>query len=204
MIDTLFIGAMGFTQNTLGEDGKPTGVAILTSRVDEWLTEINAPRSTACWLMRWNADPKDCVDRLRLAMNPARGVDVVLAAYSWGAGNFAAKFSELAAAVPGIRLRYAILSDPVYRSRWPWMRWLAVSALGQATRVRITGAWDGITTLYQRNVRPWGTRVAAEIDRQDVFDLTRKGYSHIDMDNAPEFHLEAMSRFETVVLEGAA
>lgn len=45
----------------------------------------------------------------------------VVAAYSWGAGFGLREFSKSYKGQIN-----AILCDPVYRSRWPWMRWLAL------------------------------------------------------------------------------
>lgn len=113
-------------------------------------------------------------------------VDVRVYAYSWGAGHgFVRLARELGAR--GIQIRYAVLSDPVYR-RW-YALWRSVWSplLGEPT-IEVPANVREVAYLIQRRNIPHGHRLVAEHPKTVIHEPRTLDYSHQYMDDAIEFH----------------
>lgn len=111
-------------------------------------------------------------------------------AYSWGAGY---GFPKLARELMkrGMKIRHAVLSDPVYKPPLFSLSWLALTRFGRITVPENVGAVD---SYYQRRNRPWGRPVVIENGTGPRHRVTEKkisGYLHVSMDDAEEFHERA-------------
>lgn len=79
--------------------------------------------------VEWDDNPEGHAQSL--AAQWTSGDTLIVTGYSWGCGNWIKKFLwELHRLNPTIIVDHLLLVDPVVRSRWPWMRWLAVSPWG--------------------------------------------------------------------------
>jgi|19_taG_2_1085344.scaffolds.fasta_scaffold01105_10 hypothetical protein len=93
--------------------------------------------------VEWNDDPKEYARDL--ADMWTHGDTVIAQGYSWGAGNWLHKFLwELFRLNPLIKLDHVFFIDPVVRSKWPWMRWLAVTDHGTIDLPDNIVKWHGV------------------------------------------------------------
>lgn len=94
------------------------------SRVWRRLLPLNSPTDLV-WAPRvWNDDWRGIADRIKYLANGAKPPAVYVYAYSWGAGYGAKRLAKLLAD-RGVPVAGMVLCDPVYRSRLPFLRWLA-------------------------------------------------------------------------------
>jgi len=93
--------------------------------------------------VEWNDDPKEYARDL--AEKWKAGDTVIAQGYSWGAGNWLHKFlGELWKVNPLITVDHVLFVDPVVRSKWFWMRWLALTDKGTITFPDNITRWSGV------------------------------------------------------------
>lgn len=105
--------------------------------------------------------------------------EALVGAYSWGGGY---GLPELAKAFEGNVT--AILCDPVYRSRFPWMRWRALTHYWIPT-IKFS---DNVSVLHwfsQKFNRPGNDNISA-INQPDMARYLP--YSHTEIDDSKEYH----------------
>ena len=127
-------------------------------------------------LLEWNDDPKSHAKLL----NTMGVTKALVYAYSWGAGFGLREFSK---AFKG--QVQAVLCDPVFRSKFPWMRWRA-----------LTKNWKP-TIKYPKNVGVirWFNQTINQ-PGADLVDTDCKvktlPYKHSEIDDSPEYHEAAL------------
>lgn len=162
-----------------------------TGLEDLWL-EMGALRAadTVVALKPWRADWRGLAKHMERVSDKA-DVIIQVYAYSWGAGyGFPSLARELARR--GLKIRHAVLSDPVWKPRLWVLSWLALTRWGV---IRVPGNVGGVNVFVQRRNRPWGRRVVIENGTGPKRVATMKtlhGYVHGTMDEAAEFHARAM------------
>ena len=101
--------------------------------------------------------------------------------YSWGAGHGLVKFAKTFSGAIS-----CVLCDPVFRSRWPWMRWKAIR------RKQNTITYPSNVTVkkvfYQTMDEPGNDLV------KDVAHRTRLSVPHTQIDSHPAYH-EAAEKY---------
>ena len=136
------------------------------------------------------AEWHDC-ESLAEYMEEMEVTEILVGAYSWGAGQ---GLRDLARNFSG--KIYAVLCDPVFRSRFPWMRWRAI------TRLRF---WHP-TIKYPDNVHvigwfnqkmdvPRGSHVKAKVRPRKPITLP---LPHTQIDDSPQYRklmLDAAKKF---------
>lgn len=180
----LNIVASGNTQR----EGQGHGAELLYSK----LRRFAAP-DTFIGLRAWDTDPEALAKHVALFSKWAPIVNVF--PYSWGAGEFTAKFS-FEMAKRNMRIDNIIASDPVYRSQWfepvPGLGHL-MRGIGVARKGNITLAPTvlNVVSFVQTNNIPAGGRFVATSPHTTIaapIDLTATGRRHNDMDEAHEWH----------------
>ena len=131
----------------------------------------------ACvFFLEWNDDPKG---HARL-LNMMGVTEVLTLAYSWGAGFGLREFSKsFAGSVK------AVICDPVFHSKFFWMRWRAITS------------WWKPTIKYPDNVTVlrWFNQIEGEPGADDVNTSTKAEtlpYIHYTMDDSPEYQQAAL------------
>lgn len=154
------------------------------------------------WNDDWNAKAEEIANLAKYYGEPAQ---TFIAAYSWGAGWGAMQMaSQLYRR--GLNVQKAVLSDPVYRHPWPFMRWLAMFGGSDHSRLHIFAppvirlppniveAW-----VFRQNInKPAGHRVTPG-DGQTLHPAVELQRVHGEMDDAPEFHETAMQAARQLV-----
>lgn len=149
-----------------------------------------------CWKSDW-------VNRAEEIANVAKYYGerprVALFAYSWGAGWGA---MQLASQLyrRGLDVDKAVLSDPVYRHPWSCLRWLAMlggSGFSQLhfcapPVIRLPPNIREVWSFHQSLNMPRGHRIAAG-RRCIVHPSVELRRIHGEMDDAPEFHDQALA-----------
>ena len=114
-------------------------------------------------------------------------------AYSWGCGW---GFLEFARRLIDVRLRVraAVLADPVYHSRHWFMRWLALVYAVYAPAIKIPPSVDEVFWFYQRMKRPCGHPVVPEDEAATKVTpgICLAGLAHSQMDDAAAFQRKCM------------
>lgn len=129
---------MGFTESVR----RRTGVEVLWGMLREFASED----VTVLMPWEWKDDMRSLAEFI--ARNSHEDPEVLVCAYSWGAGYAFPRFAREAAALQ-ILIRTACLCDPVYRSRWlPW--WLPdPSALLRHRRIVIPAGVERVRCVRQ-------------------------------------------------------
>jgi hypothetical protein len=176
-ISTWHIVISGFLQH----EGKPTGMVALWRR----LHRRHAAPGVCVELRAWNEKWRDLAELIWRVQPEERPPVVKVYAYSWGAGWGAMQLArELGRR--GLAIDFMVLSDPVYRSPWPGMRWLALArwrAIQVPPNVRV------VFWFRQRASLPAGHALAAR--RNDRTIITPPVWVEVDhqyMDDLPLFH----------------
>jgi hypothetical protein len=168
------IYASGFRE----ERGKHTGTKTNAHQV-EMLHQTGECRVR---YVEWNDDPEGYARSI--ADQWTLGDTIILTGYSWGAGNWVKKFLwTLYGINPRARVAHVLLIDPVVRSPWPWMRWLAVSPWGTIQLPPNIGIISG---FKQRINEPNCSKVRID-HKADVSErFIELPYTHTKIDNASE------------------
>lgn len=132
--------------------------------------------------VEWKDDPEGYARSI--ADQWTLGDTLIVMGYSWGAGNWVKKFLwTLYEVNPLIKATHVLLVDPVVRSRWPWMRWLAVSKWGT---IKLPPNSSIISGFRQEQNEPNCSKVSVG-DTVDVsWRFHKLDYTHTEIDNAPE------------------
>lgn len=171
----------GFTQHR----GDPTGSQKLWLRLRSLLAGKAAQAvEFFCWNSNWN-QVAEWIWRCQPEDRPAV---VYIYAYSWGAGwGFVQLSRELRKR--GIRVRRAVLCDPVYRSGLLGFCWLAISRLVRPV-ITVPSNVDWLWYCYQ-NFDAWpnprGHRVVAESQDTVICNPRELVRTHHYMDDSAEW-----------------
>ena len=183
MIKNAVIPISGFTQSI----GKPTGFDCLW----EDLRPIVNPETTLFQPVRW------CDNMKHIAQFLARHLDqqdhtILVAAYSWGGGwgftQLAKEFNKC-----GLKIKAAILCDPVYRSPHLTMRWRSLfNKIPILTpKIKIPASVHEVFWYYQTQSKPQAHKLVKANKKQATVihhgqHLT--GLDHMYMDDSKVFH----------------
>jgi hypothetical protein len=156
----------------------------------------HASGETAVELLAWNERWRDVADDIANCAMPAAPaqVRVFVYAYSWGAGW---GFVQLARQLRRhrIAIQCAVLSDPVYRSRWLSLSWLSICSLTcLAPMIEVPSNVREVHWFRQHTARPCGHDLLAEDCRETKIHVARvlPWTPHTLMDQAHEFHTLAL------------
>ena len=175
---TVFVPIMGFTQDT----SRVTGIEKI------W-RELRLRSSAETWVLPpqvWNADWKSLAHLI--ANNAFACVEIVVAAYSWGAGHgFVSLAKELAKY--GLKVVCAYLADPVYKSRWMLLSPLSLVNRGpMAPSIKIPRNVAEVVWTRQRRNKPQGhDLVASDSATTDIHEAVVVDAPHAFMDDRQEF-----------------
>ena len=111
--------------------------------------------------------------------NSIGATNALVCAYSWGAGHGLVEFSE--AFDGNVR---AILCDPVYRSKFPWMRWRALTKFWIPT-IRYGDNVSVLAWFTQKLNQPGNDNISAGVAPSKAKVLP---YKHKRMDDSKEYH----------------
>lgn len=90
-------------------------------------------------------------------------VEIFVCAYSWGAGHGFIQFAK-EIQTHGMKIKSAVLCDPVFRSKWPWMRWRSLVNRGPLTpTITIPGNVKRVAWCRQFHDKPQGHDLVAEV-----------------------------------------
>jgi pimeloyl-ACP methyl ester carboxylesterase len=151
----------------------------------------HASGETVVELLAWNERWRDVADdiaNLAMPLDPA-DVRVFVYAFSWGAGW---GFVQLARQLRRHRIRVecAVLSDPVYRSRWLSLSWRSLCSLSLLRpTICVPDNVEEVRWFRQKWNRPCGHDLVAEDRRRTRIrpPVELKGTPHTLMDDAYEF-----------------
>ena len=135
------------------------------------------------FLLEWDEDPKGYAEFL----NSLGVTHVLVYAYSWGAGFGLREFSKSFKGKVE-----AVLCDPVFRSKYPWMRWRA-----------LTKKWKP-TIKYSQNVtvRKWFNQTKNQPGADNVetrCKVETLPYLHSEIDDSPEYQQAALKEAHSFV-----
>lgn len=164
----VYVPIMGFTQDT----SRVTGIEKI------W-RELRKHSSSKTWVFPpqvWNADWKSLAHLI--ANNASACVEIVVVAYSWGAGHgFVSLAKELAKY--GLKVVCAYLADPVYRSPRLLMRWRSLVNRGPlAPTIHIPDNVKEVRWTRQSRNKPQGhdlQGLSPEFVESVHFDLSPGG-----------------------------
>lgn len=174
----------GFLQS----EGRLTGMVRLWSNL-----RSQASAETAVELRAWNDNWSDLAE-LIWRFQPQQSdeeVQVDCFCYSWGCGH---GFVELARELRkrGLRIRHAVLSDPVYYSRFCLTRWLALlqgwPTWGLTPRILVPDNVDRVWWFRQSMNRPAGHSLVPLGERTVIEPPQVLACEHAFMDDARYFH----------------
>jgi pimeloyl-ACP methyl ester carboxylesterase len=169
----------GFTES----DERPTGMEDLYFSV---IRQFAGPYVTTYQPRRWNS----CTTALAHQLVRQRIHDVIVVAYSWGAGYAAMKFAKVGRQF-GIRIPLALLCDPVYRPTWmpAWLpaNPLNIYSLDRRSKIKLPTTIRRIAGVRQQLTIPHGHEVVRTDPNQIVPQLKVLPYSHTGIDESPEW-----------------
>jgi len=159
----------GFTERRFEDIG--------SSRLYEDLKEIYGSK-VPVFMCEWNENFQDLADNLN-----RKGVkEIVVGAYSWGAGNGLSKLSKHFKGQI-----YAVLCDPVYRSKFPWMRWRAMTNWLLPPVIKYPSNVTVVHWFSQRSDKPQGHKVLA--GKMIPHKPKILPYTHGQIDDSPHYSL---------------
>lgn len=177
----------GFTQGP----GQGHGVFRLSEELMKKGHNESARRRV--WYLRWREDWRAWAAHIEL-IAALHNEDVLVAvyAYSWGAGWGAMHLARYLRR-RGIAVRYMVLSDPVYRSRWVSFRWRSLLPrwLTAAPMIRVPANVGEVWSFHQTMATPSGHRLVAE-NGTIIHPSVRLMYDHGSIDQAKEFYEQAL------------
>ncbi len=136
-------------------------------------------------LCEWDDDFKELA-KLLYSDNVS---ELLVCAYSWGAGN---GLSELSKHFLGpIK---AILCDPVYRSKFPWMRWRALTNKFFEPTIKYPHNVTVVRWFNQTLNKPSGHRVKAGKIIPD--NPTTLNVKHSEIDDTESYHKSCITAAE--------
>lgn len=132
-------------------------------------------------LKHWKHDWEGLADYL----NRNGFEDAFVCAYSWGAGFGLKEFSKTFWGEVS-----CVLCDPVYRSKYPWMRWLALR--NKQNTITYPSNVEVERVFYQ-NIDEPGNELVANFKGK----RTRLNVPHTQIDEHPSYHGAAIKEIET-------
>jgi len=175
----------GFTQNR----GYCHGILKLREELIEAGHYFDNHARVAYWTWDMNFDL--VASELQIVCTRA-GVRPVVGIYGYSYGGWGSLKFARALDNRGIDVREMVLSDPVGRPWfWPAPLPAATSMLSReyAFALTVPANVENCKVFYQRGSRPQGHRVVARMPSvTDVKEKELKGYTHVQMDDAQEFH----------------
>lgn len=179
----------GFTQT----QGRGHGVF----RLSESLVErgFNEGIARRVWYLKWNEHWRRWAEHVELiALLHNREILVGVFGYSWGGGWGAIEFARELRRL-GIGVRSMVLCDPVFRSWNPLLRYRSffhrdVPLLG-APVIKIPSNVGEVYSFHQTMNRPQAHRLLPE-NGTTIHPSQRLFRTHEAMDDAPEFHKQAI------------
>lgn len=188
MSTTAVITFQGFTES----EHAPTGTEDLFFEVIRGFANKNV---TTYHPRRWNSEIEPLLDQLVRQ----RIYDVVLVGYSWGAGYTCMKFAKLAPK-RGIRVKLALLCDPVYRPLWlpAWMgaNPLCIRSIMGGSKIKVPKSVARVVWVRQKISIPQGHDLVplnggTRIEAGRVLE-----YSHTTIDSAPQWWALVKNKLE--------
>jgi hypothetical protein len=140
---------------------------------------------TCIALKTWNANWWAIAENIWwTSASPVEKINVFVYAYSWGAGW---GFTQLAKQLKkrGIRIRTAVLSDPVYRHWYTLGQWRAFVPYSS---ISVPNNVDEVFSFVQRQNLPAGHLCEAASDRTRIHLPVELMATHQYMDDASDFH----------------
>lgn len=184
MIQVQLICISGFRQGLGADNG--------THEIWEALRKYQSAQVqvTVC---TWNDDWRGRAELIDAFSDP--DALILVAAYSWGAGYGLRKLAKHLRK-RGRSIDMAVLCDPVYRSRVPLFRWLA---LVRRWRIRLPENIRRAVWFYQRNRHPMG-HLPRPADDPRVIRLQQLDETHNSIDEAEEYY-NAVLRYASQFVE---
>ena len=128
------------------------------------------------WMLEWNEDPKKNAEFLnRIGVS-----ECLVCSYSWGAGHGLREFAKAFDGQIG-----AVLCDPVFRSKFPWMRWRALTKHLVPT-IKYPENVEVLRWFNQTKNQPGADNVATRCAVETL------PYKHSEIDDSPEYHQAAL------------
>lgn len=127
-------------------------------------------------MREWNEDPKKTAEFL----NHIGVSEALVCAYSWGAGFGLREFAKAFNGQIG-----AVLCDPVYRSKYPWMRWRALTKYLVPT-IKYPKNVEVLRWFNQTQNQPGADNVKTRCAVETL------PYKHSEIDDSPEYHQAAL------------
>lgn len=177
MIGKRIICISGFSQDF----AHPSGIEVLWERLRQSFSNFECCVTMYPWRSDWKAIASHIVRTGR-----PTGIDVRVAAYSWGAGHGFVKLA-LALMNQGVNIKVAVLSDPVYRNAWMLWRSLWSPILGEPV-ISIPENVGKVLYLRQQMVWPHGHKCVSKSGKTAIEDHGFLVRPHVWMDDAREFH----------------
>lgn len=177
MVKRVDICIGGFTQTR----NNPSGIDKV------YLDNVELKNSHITLICNWKDDWKSLARFLFRIGPDDLTLDVRVYAYSWGCGY---AFIRLAKELKkmGIKIRYAVLSDPVYFNRL--FRWRAMYSPFWIPKIMVPDNVQKVYYFVQRQNLPSGHKVkAVDENLTKVYFMGELKYTHQYMDDAPEFRL---------------
>ena len=169
----------GFTES----DERPTGTEDLYFSV---VRQFAGPYVTTYQPRRWNSDSKALAEQLVRQ----RIHDVIVLAYSWGAGYQCMKFAKIGRQY-WIRIPLALHCDPVYRPTWMpgWLpaNPLNIYSIDRRSKIKLPPAIRRAVYVRQELSIPNGHQLVAEHPGQVAECRAVLPYGHTGIDECPEW-----------------
>ena len=125
--------------------------------------------------------------------------DVVLIGYSWGAGYACMRFAKLAPEW-GIKVKLALLCDPVYRPLWMpsflGANPLCIGSLMQSKSIVVPESVQRVCWVRQKISIPKGHNLKAKSPGTRIEAPKVLNYSHTSIDSAPAWHSMVRNELE--------
>ena len=181
---------------------------------------LSSPETTILTPQEWKFDAAAMANWLHRHL-PQKDHTILVAAYSWGGGW---GFPQLAKECDkrGLRIRMAVLCDPVYRSpyfigKWKSMvnrnDWYSVGGI-LAPKIKVPASVDEVAWFYQRQnkpqahklvaINPWTPVTIGEAPNRGTLihpGVEITGVNHAYMDDADIFHDKVMREFTQILSE---
>lgn len=125
------------------------------------------------------------LERLRYKLTREE-FQVIVAAYSWGVGNGLVRFAW-ALKKYGIDILHAVICDGIYRHAYPGGEWRSYfgDLVPSWSTIVFPPNVKKVTGFYQEETRPMGQKPVTDAP----MTWERLYYPHVEMDDAPEWHL---------------
>lgn len=127
-------------------------------------------------MREWNEHPA----RTARLLNEAGVTECLVCSYSWGAGYGLREFAKAFKGQIG-----AVLCDPVFRSRYPWMRWRALTKYLVPT-IKYSKNVKVLRWFNQTQNQPGADYVLTDCEAETL------PYNHSEIDDSPEYHQAAL------------